>query len=161
RAAHLARGRVDVGGRERAAPREPVEDAGELVGQAVEHAALRVSLVGWVGADRRQIHRGICNVRLIWWVTALGARPTLRNRGSQNQLRPRAQRAVGRWPPASRDRSADWQSGLPEERESLTAWQGSRQLAPNPLNRSYFFDRRDTAISPAQKPRRRACPRRW
>ena len=80
RAAHLAHGRVDVGLGERAAARQPIQNAAKLFRQIVEH----------VGPH-------------------------------QTRLRPRAHSAVGRWPPASRDRSAGRKESLFEISAGLKA----------------------------------------
>ena len=72
RAAHLAHGGIDVGFRQRTAPRQPIENASKLFRQIVEH--------------RRTVSR--CS----------GPEGDVK---FQTRLRPRAHSAVGRWPPAS------------------------------------------------------------
>jgi hypothetical protein len=79
-APHLAHGRIDIGFRQRAAPRQPIKNATQLFRQIVEQVRRPVALS----------HPSRRRLRLL-----------LRMRLFQTPLRPRAHRAVGRWPPAS------------------------------------------------------------
>src|SRR5262249_33977332 len=104
---HLAQRRVDVRGGERPAPGQAGENAAELFRQAVEHlgpCALSHSspLPGWgrAGGGTRRFKPKRRNP------LTPTLSPSGRGRRIQTHLRPRAHRAVGRWPPASTGRSA-------------------------------------------------------
>ena len=122
RAADLARRRVDIGRGERAAARQPVENAGQLVGQAFEH---------------RSTPPYATHVK--------------------RQTRPRAHSAVGRWPPASRDRAAGRTTGsFRELRGDLRA--GRRQVNRASQPRRPQPSRAARAIGTASRTRRASSP---
>ena len=131
RAAHLAHRGIDIGLGQRAAARQPIENATKLFRQIVEHGPINLSSPRPGGErgriappaslrSRRQLSSAI-RVRghpdrevetphpdpLPMGEGALRAcRYLVTQSHSKTRLRPRAHRAVGRWPPASQDRAA-------------------------------------------------------